>query len=61
MHIHTHMHIHADIKELLAFNSVHVPVFLHTRTQQLSVAPGEKKYSGCMCTIANQIRTIKLF
>ena len=42
MHVHTHMHIHAHIKELLAFNTVHVPVFLHTRTQQLRVAPGEK-------------------
>ena len=37
-----HMHIHTHIKELLAFNTVHVPVFLHTRTQQLRVAPDEK-------------------
>ena len=36
------MHIHTHIKELLAFNTVHVPVFLLTRTQQLSVAPDEK-------------------
>ena len=28
---------------------------------QLRVAPDEKKYSGCMCTFANQINTIKLF
>ena len=45
---HTHMHIHysehtcTHIKELLALNTVHVPVFLHTRTQQLRVAPDEK-------------------
>ena len=59
----THMHIHTHIKELLALNNVHVPVFLHTRTQQLRVAPDEKKYSGCMCidTFAKQIKTIKLF
>ena len=44
------MHIHTHIKELLALNTVHVPVFLHTRTQQLRVAPDE-----------NQIKTIKLF
>ena len=55
------MHIHTNIKELLALNTVHVPVFLHTRTQQLRVAPDKKKYSGCMCTFANQIKTIKLF
>ena len=38
-------HIHAQnthIKGLLALNTVHVPVFLHTRTQQLRVAPDEK-------------------
>ena len=41
---HTHMHIHTHIKGLLALNTVHVPVFLHmhTRTQQLRVAPDEK-------------------
>ena len=61
--LNTHMHIHTHIKELLALNTVHVPVFLHTRTQQLRVVPDEKKYSGCMCidTSANQIKTIKLF
>ena len=59
--LNTHMHIHTHIKELLALNTVHSPVFLHTRTQQLSVAPDEKKYSGCMCTFANQTKTIKLF
>ena len=37
---HTHAHIY--IKELLALNTVHVPVFLHTKTQQLRVAPDEK-------------------
>ena len=54
----SHMNIHTYIKELLALNTVHVPVFLHTRTQQLRVAP-DGKYSGCMCTFANQIKTIK--
>ena len=58
--LNTHMHIYTHIKELLSLNTVHVPVFLHTRTQQLRVAPDEK-YSGCMCTFANQIKTIKLF
>ena len=38
---HTHAH-NTHIKELLALNTVHVPVFLHTRTQQLRVAPDEK-------------------
>ena len=33
---------------------------MHTRTQQLRVAPDEK-YSGCVCTFANQIKSIKLF
>ena len=55
----THMHIHTHIKELLALNTVHVPVFLHTRTQQLRVAPDEK-YCGCIFTFANQIKTISL-
>ena len=41
--LNTHMYIHTNIKELLASNTVHVPVFLHTRTQQLRVAPDEKK------------------
>ena len=59
--LNTHMHIHTYIKELFALKTVHVPVFLHTRTQQLRVAPDEKKYSGCMCTFVNQIKTIKLF
>ena len=58
--LHTHMHKHTQIKELLALNTIHVPVFLHTTTQQLRVAPDEK-YSGCLCTFANQIKTIKLF
>ena len=39
---HTHMQIHTHIKELLVLNTVHVPVILHTRTQQLRVAPDEK-------------------
>ena len=34
--------VHTHIKELLALNTVHVPVFLHTRTQQIRVAPDEK-------------------
>ena len=54
--INTHMHIHTHIKELLAFNTLHVPVFLHTRTQQQM-----KKYSVCMCTFVNEIKTIDLF
>ena len=58
--LNTHMHIHTHIKELLALNTVHVPVFLHTRTQQLRVAPEEKKYSCCICTFANQIKTMNL-
>ena len=40
--LNTHMHIHSHIKEPLALNTVHVPVLLHTRTQQLRVAPDEK-------------------
>ena len=61
--LNTHMHIHTHIKELLALNTVHVPVFLHTRTQQLSVSPDEKKniVATGMCTFANQIKTIKSF
>ena len=60
--LNTPMHIHTHIKELLALNTVHVAVFLHTRTQQLRVAPDEKKiYSGCMCTFENKKKTIKLF
>ena len=56
----THMHIHTPIKELLALNTVPVPVFWHTRLQKLRVASDEK-YSGCtcMCTFANQIKAIK--
>ena len=41
--LNTHMQIHTHIKEHLALNTVHVPVFLHTRTQHLRVAPHEKK------------------
>ena len=41
--LNTHMQIHTLIdKELFALNTVHVSVFLHTRTQQLRVAPDEK-------------------
>ena len=40
--LNTHMHIHTHIKELLALNTVRVPGFLHTRTQQLRVAPDEQ-------------------
>ena len=53
------MHIHTHIKELLALNSVHAPVFLHTRTQQLRVAPDEKNIVTVICKFANQIKTIK--
>ena len=59
--LNTHIHIYTHIKELLALNTVHVPVLLHTRTQQLKVAPDEEKYGGCMCIFANQIKTITLF
>ena len=59
--LNTHMHIHTHIKELLALNTVHVPVFLHTRTQQLRVAPDEKNIVAvCVHKFANQIKTIKL-
>ena len=54
--LNTHMHIHTHIKELLALNTVHVPVFLHTRTQQLRVAPDENNIVA-VC----EIKTIKLF
>ena len=57
--LNTHMHVHTHIKELLAINTLNVPVFLHTRTQQLRVAPDEKR--GCMCTFANEIKTLNLF
>ena len=40
--LNTHVQIHTHIKELLALNTVHVPVFLHIRTEQLRVAPDEK-------------------
>ena len=40
--LNTHMYIHTHIKKLLSLNTVHVPVFLHTLTQQLRVAPDEK-------------------
>ena len=53
--LNTHMHIHTHIKKLLALNTLHVPGFLHTRTQQQM-----KKYSGCMCTFANEIKTLNL-
>ena len=41
---HTHMYIHTHIKELLTLhvNTLHVPVFLHTSSQQLRIAPDEK-------------------
>ena len=49
------MHIHIHIKELLALNTVHVPVFLHTRTQQLRVAPDEKnKVAVCVHLKSNK-------
>ena len=54
------MHIHTHIKEYLALNTLHVPVFLKTRTQQLRAAPDEK-YSGCMCAFANEIKALNLF
>ena len=54
--LNTHMHIHTHIKELLALNTLHVPVFLLTRTQQQM-----KKYSSYMCTFANEIKTLNLF
>ena len=54
------MHIHTHIKELLALNTVHVPVFLHIPEHNRLELLQMKKYSGCMCTFANQIKTIKL-
>ena len=47
--LNTHMHIHTHIRELLALNTVHVPVFLHTRTQQLRAAPDENKNIVAVC------------
>ena len=45
---HTHAHTYS-YKGFLALNTVHVPVFLHTRTQQLIVAPDEKNIvAGCV-------------
>ena len=58
--LNTHIHIHTHIKELLELDTLYVPVFLHTRTQQLRVAPDEK-YSGCKCTFANEIKILNLF
>ena len=55
--LNTYMHIHTHIKELLALNTVHVPVFLHTRTHQLRVAPE----AVCVHLFANQIKTIKYY
>ena len=57
------MLIYTHIKELLALNTVHVPVFLHTRTQKLykRVAPDERNIVAVCVTFANQIKTIKLF
>ena len=52
------MYIHTHIKELLALNTVHVPAFLHTITQQLRVAPDEKKN---IVDVIYQIKTIKEF
>ena len=54
--LNTNMHIHTHIKELLALITLHVPVFLHTRTQQQM-----KKYSGCICTFATEIKTLNSF
>ena len=45
---HTHAHTYSH-QELLALNTVHVPVFLHTRTQQLRVAPDEKNIVAVIC------------
>ena len=56
--LNTHMHIHTHIKELLALNTVHVPVFLLPEHNSLELLQ-MKKYSGCMCTFANQIKTLK--
>ena len=90
--LNTHMPIHTHIKELLALNTLHVPVFLHQNQNQNSLlvkrqndntspggififqnttSPGgivifqnttaNKKYSVCMCTFANEIKTLNLF
>ena len=42
-------HIHTHIKELLALNTILVPVFLHTRTQQLRVARDKKNIVAVIC------------
>ena len=47
--LNTHVHIHTRIREPLALNTVHIPVFLHTSTQQLRVAPDEKKNIVAVC------------
>ena len=60
--LNTHMYIHTHIEMLLALNTVHVPVFLHTRTQQLRVAPDEKNIVAvCVHLQIKFIKTIKLF
>ena len=58
--LNTHMHIHTHIKELVAlklymFRYSCIPEHNSLELFQM------KKYSGCMCTFANQIKTIKLF
>ena len=46
---HTHAHTYCThIKKLLVINTVHVPVFLHTRTQQLRFAPDENIAAVCV-------------
>ena len=51
------MHNNTHIKELLALNTVHSCIPEHNSLELLE----RKKYSGCMCTFANHIKTIKLF
>ena len=41
-----HTHAHTYIKEVFVLNTVHVLVFLHTKTQQLRVAPDEKNIAA---------------
>ena len=53
--------LQAYIKELLVLNTVYVPKFLHVPEHNSLELLQIKKNSGCMCTFANQIKTIKLF
>ena len=59
--LNTHMHIHTHIKELLTLNTVLFRYSCIPEHNSLELLQMKKKYSGCMCTFAYQIKTIKLF